>query len=445
MTQTGARSAGALDTHTSANGHAPDASGNGGAAVDPPDAVVPEAEPFDTSVPGWSLHFMMDPDFAKNPRHFFSRLRSAPPARDDIDIPGRKPTILVTRAKDVEETLRNPKLFSSVFGDGMGGLGNDRPLIPLQIDPPDHKKYRVLLDPFFAPRQMARHEESVAALVNHFIDQFIENGRCEFTSEFAVPLPCTVFLQLMGLPLEKLDYFLWIKDGIIRGHGETNFVKQSEARRTAGLECYKYFGEALDSIEKERTPGLLLDLLDAEVDGIRLTREEIMDICYLFIIAGLDTVTDSLCCFFSYLAENPDHRRRIVEDPSVVPSAVEELLRWESPVSGVARVATEDTNVGGCPVHAGETILSFVGAANTDPTSVDNAHAVDFDRPVNRHSAFGQGIHRCLGSHLARLELRVAMREWHRRIPDYRIREGADLVWTPMLRAVHEMPLEFTA
>ena len=189
---------------------------------------------------------------------------------------------------------------------------------------------------------------------------------------------------------------------------------------------------------------MLLDLLEAEIDGQRLTREEILDICYLFIIAGLDTVTDSLCCFWSYLAEHPDRRRRIAEDPSVIPAAVEELLRWESPGSGVARVVAEDTEISGCPVSAGEALLIFVGAANTDPDSVENAHQVDFDRPVNRHSAFGQGIHRCLGSHLARLELRVAMREWHRRIPEYSIREDADLVWTPMLRAVHEMPLEFT-
>lgn len=405
---------------------------------------APEAEPYDTSEPGWSLKIMMDPEFAKDPRPYFARMRSGPPARDDIDIPGRKPTILVTRAKDVEDTLRNPKLFSSQFGEGMGGIGNDRPLIPLQIDPPDHKKYRVLLDPYFAPRQMAKHEEAVAALVNQLIDRFIDQGSCEFTSEFAIPLPCTVFLELMGLPLEKLDYFLWIKDGIIRGHGETNFVKQSEARKTAGTECYRYFEEALDQIAAERTPGLLLDLLEAEIDGERLTREEILDICYLFIIAGLDTVTDSLCCFWSYLAEHPERRRQIAEDPGVIPAAVEELLRWESPVSGVARIVAEDTEISGCPVSAGESLLIFVGAANTDPDSVENAHQVDFDRPVNRHSAFGQGIHRCLGSHLARLELRVAMREWHRRIPEYRIREGADLIWTPMLRAVLEMPLEFT-
>jgi cytochrome P450 len=109
----------------------------------------------------------------------------------------------------------------------------------------------------------------------------------------------------------------------------------------------------------------------------------------------------------------------------------------------VARIAAEDADLQGCPVHKGESVLLFVGAANTDPATVEGADQVDFDRSVNRHSAFGGGIHRCLGSHLARLELRVAMREWHRRIPDYRIAEGAELIWTPMLRTVLQLPLVF--
>jgi len=417
--------------------------------VDTVDGSCPHAgkavEPFDSSTPAWSVQFLLDPEFAKDPRPFFERLRATPPLRDEFQMEGKKPTVLVARAADVETTLRNPALFSSQFGDGLGSLGNDRPLIPLQIDPPDHKKYRVLLDPYFSPRQMAKREEAVTALVNEFIDGFIDNGRCEFTSEFAVPLPCTVFLKLMGLPVEDLDFFLQIKDGIIRGNGEPNLVKQMAARKAAGEQFYAYFDEAFDRIIANRTDGLLLELNDAEVDGTKLTREEIIDICYLFIIAGLDTVTDSLCCFWAHLAENPDNRRRIVEDPSVIPAAVEELLRWESPVSGVARVAAEDTEISGCPVNKGEALLIFVGSANTDPSAVDHADRVDFDRPVNRHQAFGGGIHRCLGSHLARLELRIAMREWHRRIPDYHIAEGAELLWTPMLRAVHEMPLIFTA
>ena len=393
--------------------------------------------------PGWSVHMMMQPEFARDPRPYFASLRDGPPRRDEMEIPGRKPTVVVSRYDDVEQALRNPKLFSSDFGEGLGGLGNDRPLIPLQIDPPDHKKYRVLLDPFLAPRQVARHEADVAALVNELIDGFVSRGSCDFVPEFAVPLPCTVFLRLLGLPLEELDFFLNMKEGIARGHNKPTFEEQAQARMDAGRDCYEYFDTALDRIKADHVDGLLYDLLHAEVDGVRLTRDEIMDICYLFIIAGLDTVTDSLCCFWAYLAENDEHRRRIVADPGIVPAAVEELFRWETPVSGVARVATEDTELNGCPVHAGDTVFVLVGAANTDPRGIEAADRVDFDRASNRHYAFGAGIHRCLGSHLARLELRVAMREWHRRIPEYSIAPDADLQWMPMLRAVPSMPLLF--
>lgn len=400
---------------------------------------------LDTAKPGWSLEMMLNPDYARDPRPYFELLRLGAPPRDEIRAHERKPSVLVTRYEDVEETLRNAKLFSSQFGDGMGGLGNDRPLIPLQIDPPEHKKYRVLLDPYLAPKQVARLESDITLLVNELIDNFVDRGSCEFTGEFAVPLPCTVFLRLLGLPLEDLEFFLRIKDGIIRGNSEHNLAKQFAARAAAGRECYEYFESALDRISRDRVPGLLLDLMQAEVDGQRLTREEIMDICYLFIIAGLDTVTDSLCCFWAFLATHADHRRQIVEEPGRIPAAVEEMLRFESPVSSVARVATADTEIGGCPVHAGENVFVFVGAANTDPSGIPEAGTVDFNRASNRHWAFGGGIHRCLGSHLARQELRVALREWHRRIPDYSIPPSTELVWTPMLRSVLELPLTFAA
>lgn len=397
----------------------------------------------DFSQPGWSLHMMLDQGYARDPRPFFAMLRDGCPVRDEINAPGRKPSVMVSRYDDVQATLRNAKVFSSQFGDGMGGLGNDRPMIPLQIDPPEHKKYRKLLDPYLEPRKMARLEEEVVGLTNDLIDRFESRGSCEFLEDFAVPLPCTVFLRLLGLPLDDLELFLQIKEGIIRGNSERTLEAQFAARQAAGKLCYEYFEAALDRIQRERVEGLMLDLLEAEIDGDRLTRDEIMDICYLFIIAGLDTVTDSLCCFFTFLADHPDHRREIVENPDIIPAAVEELLRWESPVSGVARIAAEDTEINGCPVRKGENLFVLVGAANTDPTGIDRASDVDFHRESNRHFAFGSGIHRCLGSHLARLELRVALREWHRRIPDYQVPPGTELIWTPMLRAVLELPLVF--
>jgi cytochrome P450 len=401
------------------------------------------APSIDYTKEGWSFQLFADQDFARDPRRYYEEMRQGAPCRDDMVIPGQKPSVVFTRHEDVEYVLRNPQLFSSQFGEGMGGIGNDRPLIPLQIDPPDHKKYRVLLDPYFAPREMAKLEGEVAALANQLIDAFADKGECDFTEDFAVPFPCTAFLRLVGLPTEDLDHFLHIKEGIVRGWGEHDFEKAAQNRVAAGKECYEYFEKALDELERDRRDGLLSRLLDAEVDGMKLTRQEILDICYLFIIAGLDTVTDSLCCFFVHLAEHREDRERIGADPTVIPTVVEELLRWESPVAGVARVATQDTEVRGCPVHKGDSLLVFVGAANTDPDGIQDADRVDFGREVNRHMAFGGGIHRCLGSHLARLELRVALREWHRRIPSYRIRPGADLLWTPMLRAVHSLPLEF--
>jgi cytochrome P450 len=403
-----------------------------------------EAPAFDTTQPGWSFQMMMDPSFATDPRPYFEMLRRTGVARDDLRIEGRRSTVLVSRYEHVEAVLRNAKLFSSKFGDGLGGLGNDRPMIPLQVDPPEHKKYRVLLDPFLAPRQVAKLETEVTQLVNELIDRFAERGSCEFNSEFAVPLPCTVFLALLGLPLEDLDFFLRIKEGIVRGNGELSLEKQFQARTAAGKECYAYFETALDRILRDRVDGLLLELMEAEVDGERLTRDEIMDICYLFLIAGLDTVTDSLCCFWTFLATNPEYRQEVVADPFLIPAAVEELMRWESPVSGIARVATEDTEIGGCPVHKGENLFVLVGSANLDTDTVPDADQVDFHRETNRHYAFGGGIHRCLGSHLARLELRVAMREWHRRLPDYTIPPETELTWTPMLRTVVELPLKFT-
>jgi len=400
---------------------------------------------LDLSSAGWLGQMMAAPEFASDPRPFYELLRQVPPCRDDMDMSDGSSTVLVSRFDDVETTLRDPKRFSSCFGNGIAGIGNDRPLIPLQIDPPDHKKYRVLLDPYLAPRKMAALETAVAQLVNELIDGFVATGSCDFIRDFAVPLPCTVFLRLLGLPLEDLDLCLEIKDGILRGGGEMDLSKQAEARVAAGRQCYGYFDAALGRIDEQRAPGLLYDLMHGEVDGNRLTRDEIMDICYLLMIAGLDTVTDSLCCFWAYLAGDSEQRQRIVDDPSVVPAAVEELLRWESPVSGVVRVATQETDIGGCPVHSGDSLLVMVGAANTDPEGLDGADRVDFDRAVNRHYAFGGGIHRCLGSHLARLELRVAMREWHRRIPNYAIVDGADLEWSPMLRSVRELPLVFSA
>jgi cytochrome P450 len=387
---------------------------------------------------GLALAELMSPELARNPQPMYGMLREGSPVLR-VDGVG----VVVTSRSGVDQILRDPGVFSSDMS--AHDLKTERPLIPLQIDPPAHRTYRRILDPMFAPQRMRLLEEPVARLVNDLIDGFVDDDEIDFAARFSIPFPSQVFLTLFGLPLDDLPTFLAMKDGVIRpdhvvgrefGHPET----EAHQQRTADS-IYAYFERVLDERAGEEGVDLLSRLLHAEVDGDRLTRDDMLDICFLMLIAGLDTVSASLDCFFGYLAEHPEVRRTLVERPDEIPSMVEEMLRWETPVMAVARVATSDTEVGGCPIHQGEHVMAIIGAANVDEDEVPDAASVRWDREVNRHLAFGGGVHRCLGSHLARLELRVALREWHRRIPDYGIAPGAELVYTAGIRTLERFPM----
>jgi cytochrome P450 len=400
----------------------------------------------DPSAPeGGSPFSAMDPEMAANPQPMFKLLRDDSPVMP-MDMPNGR-GVLLSRKEEIDHALRHPEIFSSNM-DAVD-LKNKRPMIPLQIDPPEHKKYRKLLDPLFAPRKMALLDDEVSALVNDLIDRFIERGEVDFAKEFSVPFPSQVFLTLLGLPLDELDRFLTMKDGIIRPDHVTGKLygskEATDYQQQVADSVYDYFNEILDQREVERRSDLLSHFLDAEVEGDRLTREDILDICFLFLIAGLDTVTATLDCMFAFLAQHPEQRRQLVEEPEVIPNAIEELLRWETPVMGVARVAVEETELAGCPIHKGDQMMIMIGSANTDEAEFPDADVVRFDREVNRHIAFGGGIHRCLGSNLARLELRVALREWHKRIPEYEVEPDHTLVYTSGIRSIEHFPLRFTA
>ena len=386
----------------------------------------------------------MDPEMARNPQPVFKMMREEPVM--SMDLPSGK-GILLSRKAEIDEALRHPEIFSSNM-DAVD-LKNKRPMIPLQIDPPDQRKYRKLLDPIFSPRKMTAMDESVSALVNDLIDQFIDRGEVDFAKEFSVPFPSQVFLKLLGLPPEELETFLTMKDGIIRPDHVTGkrygSKEATDYQQQIADSVYDYFNKVLDQREIERKDDLLSHFLDAEVEGNSLSREDILDICFLFLIAGLDTVTATLDCMFSFLAQNPEQRQQLVDDPSLIPNAIEEMLRWETPVMGIARVAVKDTELNGCPIGAGDQIMIMIGSANTDEAEFPDADVVRFDREVNRHLAFGGGIHRCLGSHLARMELRVALREWHKRIPEYEIKDGQTLEYTSGIRSIDHFPMRFTA
>jgi cytochrome P450 len=319
-------------------------------------------------------------------------------------------------------------------------IGQIRPLIPLQIDPPDHKNFRKLLDPLFAPKRIALLEDRTRDLVRGLIAEVRDTGRCNFHLSVAEPLPTTVFLQLLGLPLDRAKEFIALKDGIVRPAAHTDAERLAMVNET-GRQIYAVLQEVVDQRLEAREDDFISLFLDSEVDGHRLTPEDVIDIGYLFFLAGLDTVTASLDCMLSYLAQHPEQRQQLVDDPSLIPHAVEEMLRWETPVQGVIRITTQDTELNGCPIPKGKQVSVLLGSANVDERSWERPDEVDFHREINKHIAFGGGAHRCLGSHLARMELRVALEEWHLAVPEYRLPEGIELRYSQGLRSIDNLEL----
>jgi cytochrome P450 len=348
-------------------------------------------------------------------------------------------SVTLSRYEDVLWALKHPEVFSS---KNVVNVGGDVPMLPLSVDPPDHAKYRRLLDPQFSPKRMAELEPEVRQLVNEIIDGFAGNGTCEFHEDFATPLPSTIFLAIMGLPHEDLPAFLEWRDDTIRPQGKT--PEEVEAKRMAAGNAIEEYFDAKGE-EKRRDPDdrLLSTIVHAEVDGRSLTHDELLGITHLLLLGGLDTVTATLDCMIVYLAQHPDRRRAIVENPSLIPGAIEELLRHQTPVMMVPRIVAQDFELDGVSMKAGDGATLLIGAANCDGNEFDAANDVQFDREANRHLAFGGGPHRCLGSHLARLELRVAVEEFHKRIPDYALATAEPIAFSPGIRQAEHLPLRF--
>lgn len=381
------------------------------------------------------------PEWADDPYPVYERFRrECPVAHSDV----YEGYWILSRYEDVHFACQHPEIFSSYPNPIPANLGATGPLIPLEVDPPDHAKYRQILAPLFAPARIDALEADVRATVNELIDRFVALGRCEFVSELAKPLPSIMFLRLMGWPQEDAGLFLEWTDKIV--HGVPGDPEASQrVREECGLALYTYFAEILDARTEERQDDIVSILLDANFGGERpLNQFEILDIIFLLLIAGLDTTTSTLANAMVFLAEHPDHRQEIVSDPSIIPHAVEELLRLESPI-GPGRRLTQDFTMHGVDMKKDDRVLLLMGATGRDDAEFPKADEVDFSRYPNRHLAFGGGAHRCLGSYLGRLELRVALEEIHRRFPDYRMVPGTRPVRRlSNVRGTDELHLEFT-
>ncbi|MGQ0465004.1 MAG: cytochrome P450 [Sporichthyaceae bacterium] len=360
---------------------------------------------------------------------------------------------VATKFDDISDILRDPAIFSSECVNIPPTIGQDGPMIPLEVDPPDHTEYRRLMTPLFSPTRMRALEPKIREIVRELLDDIGDAEEVEFVEAFAKELPTRVFLSLMGWSHDDAERLNDWTDRIILGLPGASEEETTAYRMEAALEVYAYFAEMIDDrFEKRDDPDHprptnpdVDDITDVLVNGTfgdrDLTQFEMLNMMFLMMVGGLHTVQGQIAQNVIYLAEHPAHRKELVDNPSLIPEAMEELLRYESAIAP-ARVVQVDTILNGVQLRAGDRILIPLGAGNRDPEKFDRPDEVDFTRESIPHLAFGGGRHRCIGAHLARIELQIAFEELHRRFPHYRLNPDSPPVkHVSQVRGVVSLPL----
>lgn len=317
--------------------------------------------------------------------------------------------------------------------------------IPEMLDGDEHRQWRKLLGPIFAPKAMAAMEEPVRERAAELIDEILSegNGSTDFQTSFAQRYPTSIFLELLGLPVEELPQFMEWEMAIL--HSDEEDLEARKAKRMAAMMAVMgRFGEVIADKRANPSDDIISKALQFEIDGEPVSDNDLLSFCLLMFMAGLDTVTATLGYIFHHLATHPEDRERLVEDPSLIPGAVEEFLRVFAIVSP-ARKVMKDTEIQGCPMKAGDMVAFPLSAATRDEKAFSDPQRVDITRSPNNHIGFGAGPHRCLGSHLARRELTVAIEEWHKRIPSYRVAPGAEITETGGMHGLTSLPIEWDA
>ena len=401
-------------------------------------------------VEDWTKDFeILDPSYIEDPYPVWDELRGKCPVARSERHGG---AWLLTTYEDVTGAAHDIERFSSI---DIGVLGGDGPnpdeqdipeelaalgdinLPPISADPPLHTWTRRLLLPWFSHKRVEGYEVMTRALANRLIDNFIESGKADAAADYAQQIPVRVIAHILGVPEDMSDSFTgWVRDIL-------EFGDDQERSQPAVMNLLMYlFGE----VEKRKVdPGddLISELIKSEHDGEPLDTNTVLGMVTLVLVAGIDTTWSGIGSSLWHLATHPEDAARLAAEPDLMPTAVEEVLRAYSPVT-MARVVTEDTEFAGCPMHKGDKVLMNFPAANRDPAAFERADEVLLDRAQNRHVAFGVGIHRCAGSNLARMELRVAVEEWVRRIPSFRLAEGAELTWAGgQVRGPRVLPVVF--
>lgn len=384
-------------------------------------AHIPKSLVFDFD------HFTA-PEVQKEPHRQVSQLlhKNAP---DVFYTPRNGGYWIVTRAEVAVDMLRQVENFSS--GPEFNHFkAFNPPMLPVQADPPNHTEYRRILNPKFAPGPIQKLEEYVRQLARTIIDEAYPRGRCDFIEEVAERFPVTIFLKIAGAPLADRARLVAIAVKYTRS-------PTFEERQAAITEMANYLREKFKERIKEPKDDLLTQIVQARMPDRDLTDTEKEGLGVLLFFGGLDTVKSVLSFVVSYLAQHPDDYKKLVDNPAMIKSAMEELLR----VSGVStpeRGVTHDLEYRGIPFKKGDRVVFLTQLWGVDDQQISNPYEVDFSRDVSQHYAFGAGPHRCIGSHLARLEFRIFLEEWTRTIKAFRleknvpVKTAGGVVWTPV-------------
>jgi hypothetical protein len=378
-----------------------------------------------------------DPVWAADPYPIWEDLRQrCPVAHSDryggVWLPTRHDDIS-TIAYDTDHFSSQGVVVSELKPDVPAPMG---PAPPITSDPPFHALARRLLLPAFSPRPIAALEPTTRALCRELLDRIGDVEVCDAATDYAQDIPPTVIARMLGLPPGDNELF---RDFV---HHVLEAVSADPETRAAGFERFDAYLDfhIADHVENPRDD-LISFLLEADIDGLKLAPEHVRGAIVLLLIAGVDTTWSAIGASLWHLAGHADDRRRLVAEPELMDRAVEELLRAYAPVT-MARIVARDVELGGCPMKEGDWVLLPFPAANRDPEAFEDAGRVVIDREVNRHASFGLGIHRCLGSNLARMEVRVAIEEWLARFPDFELADPDAVTWSGgQVRGPRRMPI----
>lgn len=332
--------------------------------------------------------------------------------------------VYIMKSEDIFAAEQDAETFAVAPSMLLPAFGTDVPLIPIDIDPPEHSDYRRLLLPLFTPKAIAALDDGMHETARELAEEVAKHEVVDASALFARPMPTIIFSRLAGFPEADWPKFdQWVDDIIYE-----RTVDPGRAYK-AGGEVMDYFDALLNGRQDQPPQDDLIDiLLHSQIQGRNLNRDELLSYCYLLFLAGLDTTAWAIRSSLWHLAQNQEAQNQLRDDPDLIPSAVEEFLRTLSPVQGMARTCMKDTVVSGEEIKAGERVVLVFGAGNRDPEAYDDPNEIAIDRENNRHLAFGAGIHRCLGSNLGRREVVVALEEFLDAVGEFSLAEP-DQVW----------------